>query len=178
MAEVILITGGARCGKSAEALRLAEGYAPRVFIATAEAFDEEMHARIARHQAERGDEWRTIEAPLDLAGAIGNVTDSRAAVVVDCLTVWLGNLMHYDESTTEDSAACAALLEALRLSSATRVILVTNEVGMGIVPEHPLARRFRDAAGRLNQRLATVANRLILVVCGQAITIKQKATYE
>jgi adenosylcobinamide kinase/adenosylcobinamide-phosphate guanylyltransferase len=178
MAEVILITGGARCGKSTEALRLAEGYAPRVFIATGEGFDEEMRERIARHKAERGDEWLTVEAPLDLAGAVGNVTDSRAAVVVDCLTVWLGNLMHYDESTTEDSPACAALLEALRLSSATRIILVTNEVGMGTVPEHRLARRFRDVAGRLNQRIAAVANRLILMVCGQATTIQQKATYE
>ena len=172
MAEVILITGGARCGKSAEALRLAEGYAPRVFIATAEAFDEEMHERIARHKAERGNGWRTVEAPMDLAGAIGKITDTHAVVVVDCLTVWLGNLMHYDESTTEDSPACAALLEALKLSSATRIILVTNEVGTGIVPEHPLSRRFRDVAGRLNQRLAAIANRLILVVCGQVITIK------
>lgn len=172
MAEVILIVGGARSGKSAEALRMAEGYPGRVFIATAEAFDEEMRERIARHRAERGDDWRTLEAPVDLAGAIRSVTDVRTTVVVDCLTVWLGNLMHHDDSTTEDSLPCIALLEALRLSSVARVILVTNEVGMGIVPEHALARRFRDVAGRLNQRVASIADRVILVVCGQALAIK------
>lgn len=172
MAEVILITGGARSGKSAAALWLAESYGPRIFIATAEVFDDEMSERIARHQAERGDGWRTIEAPRDLAAAIGSVTDPQAAIVIDCLTVWLGNLMHYDEATTVDSPACAALLEALRRSSAARIILVTNEVGMGIVPEYPLARRFRDVAGRLNQRIAAVADRVILAVCGQLLTIK------
>jgi len=172
MAEVILITGGARSGKSAAALRLADGYAPCVFIATADAFDDEMQERIARHQAERGDKWRTLDAPVDLAGAIGSVAAPQAAVVIDCLTVWLGNLMHYDQATTEDSPACAALLEALRLSPAARIVLVTNEVGMGIVPDNPLSRRFRDVAGRLNQRIAAAADRVILAVCGQLLTIK------
>ena len=172
MAEVILVTGGARSGKSAAALELAEGFTPKVFIATAEAFDDEMRDRIARHRAERGSEWRTIEAPLNLAGAVASVTDSEAVAVVDCLTVWLGNLLHHEASTTEDAPACTALLEALRLSSLARIVLVTNEVGMGIVPAHPLGRRFRDIAGRLNQRVAAVADRVILAVCGQLLTIK------
>ncbi len=172
MAEIILLTGGARSGKSAEALRLAEPFERRVFIATAEAFDDEMRERIARHRAERGDGWQTVEAPLDLAAAIEGIGDPRAAAVVDCLTVWLGNLMHRDESVTGNSPPCTALLDALRRSSAARIILVTNEIGMGIVPEYALSRRFRDAAGRLNQRVAALADRVILTVCGLPLTIK------
>lgn len=172
MAEIILITGGARSGKSAEALRLAKPYARRMFIATAEAFDDEMRDRIARHQAERGLDWETIEAPLDLAGAVRSVDDSNAALVVDCLTVWLGNWMHRDATTHEAASPCNDLLDALGQSPAGRIILVTNEVGMGLVPEYPLSRHFRDVAGRLNQRIAAIADRVILTVCGQTLTIK------
>lgn len=172
MAEVILVTGGARSGKSAEALRLAEGWGKQVFIATAEAFDDEMRLRIKHHRAERGRKWRTIEAPIDLAGAIRSAAVPEAVVVIDCLTVWLGNLMHQDASTTENAPACVALLDALRSSPAARIILVTNEVGMSIVPEHALARHFRDVAGRLHQRLAAHADRVVLVVCGLSIHLK------
>ncbi|MBS3800535.1 MAG: bifunctional adenosylcobinamide kinase/adenosylcobinamide-phosphate guanylyltransferase [Thioalkalivibrio sp.] len=172
MAEVILITGGARSGKSAEALRLTDGFARRVFIATAEAFDEEMRQRIERHQAERGNEWETVEEPLDLAGAVRRMDDPQSAVVIDCLTVWLGNLMHRDANTAEDAPSCAELVDALRRSCAGRVIVVTNEVGMGIVPEHALSRRYRDVAGRLNQRVAAIADRVILMVSGQPLVVK------
>ncbi|MBN2312184.1 MAG: bifunctional adenosylcobinamide kinase/adenosylcobinamide-phosphate guanylyltransferase [Candidatus Hydrogenedentes bacterium] len=172
MAEVILVTGGARSGKSALALQLTDGYAPRVFIATAEAFDDEMRERIARHRAERGPGWDTIEAPLDLAGAIRRAGAPGAAVLVDCLTVWLGNRLHHEPALAEDGAFPAELDAAIRESQAARLVLVTNEVGMGIVPENELARRFRDLAGRLNQRVAALANRVILSVCGQALTIK------
>jgi adenosylcobinamide kinase/adenosylcobinamide-phosphate guanylyltransferase len=172
MAEIILITGGARSGKSGAALRLANGYSPKVFIATAEAFDNEMQERITRHKAERGIDWSTIEAPLDLAKAIESTKSPQAAIVVDCLTVWLSNLMFHDESITEDSLPCSGLLDALRQSPVARIILVTNEVGMGIVPDHPLGRRFRDIAGRLNQRVGALAHQVIFVVCGQCLTIK------
>jgi len=172
MAEIILVTGGTRSGKSYTALRLAEGYKSKVFIATAEAFDDEMRLRIAKHKAERGNEWQTIEAPLDLSNAIANVHDSTAVIVVDCLTVWLSNLMYHNESITEDSLPCSTLLIALKQSCVARIILVTNEVGMGIVPNHPLGRRFRDIAGRLNQRVGTIANQVIFVVCGQCLVIK------
>lgn len=173
MAEIILLTGGARSGKSAEALRLAQPCERRVFIATAEPFDDEMRTRIDRHKAERGDRWETIEAPLDLAHAIRGVAGPNVAIVVDCLTVWLGNLMHHDDMTSEDAPACTELIEALRQSPAQRIMLVTNEVGMGIVPEHAISRRFRDVAGRLNQRIAATADYVILVVCGQRLMIKQ-----
>lgn len=172
MAEVILITGGARSGKSREALRLAEEFPRRVFIATAEPFDDEMRDRITRHQEERGSGWRTIEAPLDLAGALRSVGDLEAAVVIDCLTVWLGNLMHRDGEITEESPPCTDLLNALKRAESKRIILVTNEISMGIVPADALSRRFRDVAGRLNQRVAALADRVILTVCGLPVTIK------
>lgn len=175
MAEVTLITGGARSGKSAAALRLAKPYARRVFIATAEAFDEEMRQRITRHKAERGAGWETIESPLDLAGAIRSVDDGNAALVVDCLTVWLGNWMHRDATTDETAASCNDLIAVLQQSSAGRIVVVTNEVGLGIVPEYPLGRHFRDAAGRLNQRVAAVADRVILMVCGQSLVIRDSS---
>jgi adenosylcobinamide kinase/adenosylcobinamide-phosphate guanylyltransferase len=174
MAELILITGGARSGKSTKALELAEGFRRRVFIATAEAVDDEMRERISRHQAERGDDWETIEAPLDLAGAIRKVEEAGAAVVVDCLTVWLGNLMYHDPDLGETSPYRLQLLNALKTSSAGRIILVTNEVGMGIVPENTLARRYRDMAGRLNQDIAALADRVILSVCGQSLMVKDR----
>lgn len=172
MAEVILVTGGARSGKSKEALRRAENFSRRVFIATAEITDEEMRERIERHKKERSSGWETVEAPRDLPEAIRRITDPEAVVIVDCLTVWLGNLMHYDKTTTEDSRPCLDLLEALKASRAARVILVTNEVGMGIVPENELSRRFRDVAGRLNQRVAEIADSVILSVCGLTLQIK------
>jgi len=172
MAELILITGGARSGKSALALQLAEEYPRRIFVATAEAFDDEMRDRIARHQAERGASWQTVEAPLDLAGVIGRADHAGAVVVIDCLTTWLGNLMHYDPGLTEAAPCFQALLDALKTSSAGRVVMVTNEVGMGIVPENALARRYRDLAGRLNQKVAALADRVILTVCGQTMIVK------
>lgn len=172
MAHVILVTGGARSGKSAYALRRAEGFARRCFIATAVAFDDETRDRIARHREERGAVWETIEAPHDVAGVLNGIDDPRAAVVVDCLTVWMGNLMHADPACTETAPPCDALVDALGHSRAGTVILVTNEVGMSIVPENALARRFRDVAGRLNQRVAAAADEVVLTVCGQALVIK------
>jgi adenosylcobinamide kinase/adenosylcobinamide-phosphate guanylyltransferase len=178
MAGVILITGGARSGKSAEALKLTGGFPRRVFVATAEGFDDEMRHRIEQHQAERGKGIETVEEPLDLAGALGRLDDPRAAVIIDCLTVWLGNLMHRDPDATEDAPPCTELVEALRTSRAGRVIVVTNEVGMGIVPDRALSRRYRDAAGRLNQRIATVAERVVLMVSGQPLVVKQAGRRE
>jgi len=167
-----LVLGGARSGKSALAQRLAEAAAERaggapLMIATAEAFDDEMAARIARHRAERGEGWRTIEAPVDLAAAVRALAPGQVAVV-DCLTLWLSNLMHRGldvEATTR--ALIAAMADA-----PVDIILVTNEVGMGIVPESALAREFRDAAGRLNQVVAECAEAVIVMFAGQALWVK------
>jgi len=162
-----LVLGGARSGKSrhAEAL-VARHPAPWAYIATAEAWDDEMHARIAAHQARRGAEWRTIHAPLDLAAALGDA-GARPALV-DCLTLWLTNLMLGDH----DIGAATAALEAALDARAAPTVLVANEVGLGIVPENALARRFRDAAGVLNQRLAARAAAVHFIAAGLPLVLK------
>ncbi|HJZ84995.1 MAG TPA: bifunctional adenosylcobinamide kinase/adenosylcobinamide-phosphate guanylyltransferase [Polyangia bacterium] len=169
---MVLVTGGARAGKSAFARMRAEaaGGAPRLFIATAHAGDDEMRARIARHQRERGPTWRTVEAALDPASAVRAAADARV-VLIDCLTLWLSNLML---AGRDDEAIDAAAADLCATASAARcpLFVVTNEVGLGIVPEHPLARRFRDLAGLTNQRFAAAASELYLLVCGQPLRIK------
>jgi adenosylcobinamide kinase/adenosylcobinamide-phosphate guanylyltransferase len=178
MANLILITGGARSGKSAEALRLAEGFERRVFIATAEICDAEMRERITLHRKERGDDWETIEAPINLADAVRETGGPSTVIVIDCLTVWLGNLIHSDPNLHADAPPCMALLRALRESTAAQILVVTNEVGMSIVPQNAFARRYRDIHGRFNQRVAALADRVILMVCGQALSVKPKETQE
>jgi adenosylcobinamide kinase/adenosylcobinamide-phosphate guanylyltransferase len=164
-----LVIGGARSGKTRYALEqaLAPGAARRVMIATAQALDEEMAQRIARHRAERGEAWATVEAPLDLAGAVRRLEAGEAAVV-DCLTLWLSNLMLGDLDVV---AAVAETAQALAASPA-RIVVVTNEVGQGIVPDNALARRFRDEAGWMNQAMAAAADRVVLVSAGLPLVLK------
>ena len=133
-----------------------------MYVATAEALDDEMAARIAKHRAERGNEFVTIEAPLDLAGAIRSLACD--AIVIDCLTLWLSNSMGVPDKTEETIAVA--------LESTADVIIVTNEVGCGIVPESALAREFRDRAGRMNQRFAEAADEVYWMIFGQALRIK------
>jgi adenosylcobinamide kinase / adenosylcobinamide-phosphate guanylyltransferase len=165
-----LVTGGARSGKSAHAEALARATAlPRRYIATAQAFDDEMAARIARHRADRGEGWLTIEAPLDLgpalAGGAGTVT------LVDCLTLWLTNHL----LAGHDLAAKSLQLMDDLSQAPGPVILVTNEVGWGIVPDNALSRAFRDEAGRLNQRVAAHADRVVAVISGLPLMLKGTA---
>ncbi len=157
-----LVLGGARSGKSAYAERLLGAGS---YIATAEPGDAEMAARIAAHRARRGPQWRTVEAPLELAGAI------RAAappILVDCLTLWLANLFAAGRIPEHESEA---LLAALR-EAAGPVVLVANEVGLGLVPETALGRAFRDAAGRLNQAVAAAVQRVVFVAAGLPLVLK------
>jgi adenosylcobinamide kinase/adenosylcobinamide-phosphate guanylyltransferase len=164
-----LILGGARSGKSREAEALATASLPPWrYVATAEALDAEMAERIELHRKRRGDGWETHEAPLDLASAVAALASEPGPILVDCLTLWLSNLMLGDHDV---DAAVAALEMALDKARAP-VILVANEVGLGIVPENALARRFRDEAGRLNQRLAARADRVLLMVAGLKIEVK------
>jgi len=164
----ILILGGARSGKSGHAMMLAEQKTSRpVFIATAVAEDAEMGQRIDRHRRERGAHWTTVEAPFDLAGAIAGLTANDTAVV-DCLTLWLSNAMRENQ---DPAAEIADLLQAVGDSPA-RLILVSNEVGLGIVPATPLGRDFRDEQGRLNQRLAEIADQVILLAAGLPLILK------
>jgi adenosylcobinamide kinase/adenosylcobinamide-phosphate guanylyltransferase len=165
---VTLVLGGARSGKSryAESLVTARPQ-PWVYIATAEARDDEMVARIAAHQARRAEGWQTIEAPHELPEALRTAPQS-AAVLVDCLTLWLSNVMHakfdIDDITLK-------LEEALHARTGLTV-LVSNEVGLGIVPDNALARSFRDAQGLLNQRLGAIASRVVFMVAGLPLTVK------
>jgi len=165
-----LILGGARSGKSRLALQRAQATGqPVSFIATAQAHDTEMADRIARHQAERPAHWTTIEAPLDLAGAIRAAPSGM--VVVDCLTLWLTNwLCHPDPEGW--SSARAALLAVLTERMADDLILVSNETGLGIIPLGELTRRFVDEAGWLNQDLARLADEVIFVAAGLPLTLK------
>lgn len=177
MSRLVLVNGGARSGKSRLALRLAlERGSRRCFVATAEAFDAEMHARIERHRRERGSHFETVEAGLDLPEQLAQL-GTFDAVVVDCLTLFLSRVLLAVE--LEPRAAqerqCAAAVDAL-LEQARRLdgwlFVVTNEVGMGIVPESALGRVFRDAAGRANQRFAAAAQEIYLATMGLAIQLK------
>lgn len=164
-----LILGGARSGKSRHAQMLAEAFdGDLVFIATGEAFDAEMTQRIARHRADRGPRWRTIEAPLALADAIHDAAAPGRLLLVDCLTLWTSNLMH---AARDLSVETAALVTALGEAEGP-VLLVANEVGLGIVPDNALARAFRDAAGRMNQRIAAAADRVTFVAAGLPMRLK------
>ena len=167
MAQIVLVTGGARSGKSAIAEGKVLGFgAPAVYIATAQAFDAEMEARIATHQARRGPEWRTHAEPLELCAALA-ATDG-APRLVDCLTLWLSNLILGER----DLEAAAVALETALAQRSAPAVLVSNEVGLGIVPENALARRFRDAAGILHQRLAERAERVVFTVAGIPMVVK------
>ncbi len=171
---VTLILGGARSGKSRHAEILAEtGTGPCVYLATAQAGDAEMAARIAAHRARRGGRWSTLEEPLDLVQALKEVCAPDRAVLVDCLTLWLSNILGADRDPAAEFEALLAALPALR----GPVVFVSNEVGQGIVPANPLARRFVDEAGRLHQALAARADSVILMTAGLPLVLKgQPAT--
>ncbi|MGQ9371976.1 bifunctional adenosylcobinamide kinase/adenosylcobinamide-phosphate guanylyltransferase [Azospirillum sp. ST 5-10] len=168
-AEVTLVLGGARSGKSRHAEGLVTAAPPPwIYLATAEALDEEMRARIRLHRAQRAPGWTTVEEPLDLPGTLRRHGGEDACVLVDCLTLWVSNLMGAGRDV---GAATADLLAALDAVDG-RVVMVANEVGLGIVPDNPLARAFRDAAGRLNQAVAARAERVLFLVAGLPITVK------
>ncbi len=163
-----IILGGARSGKSSFAERLAVHYGKsRVYIATAQALDDEMRSRIERHISRRGAGWRTVEAPLDVASTVAKAAAGEV-LLLDCATLWLSNHLL---AGTDLSAATNGLLSALRACPAD-VIVVSNEVGFGIVPDTPLGRQFRDAQGRLNQHLAEWADLAVLVVAGIPLVLK------
>jgi len=173
---VSLVLGGARSGKSTHAEKLASGTLfgasprPAIYIATAEAGDVEMATRIMAHRARRGGTWTTVEEPLKLGEAIAVAAAHRQPVLVDCLTLWLSNLMQAGADLDE---AADRLLQALD-GLAAPLVFVSNEVGLGIVPETPLGRAFRDAQGRLNMRMAERADRVILMTAGLPLTLKDR----
>lgn len=164
-ARITLVLGGARAGKSRYALALLGG---GLFIATAEAGDAEMAERIAAHRAERGDAWTTLEEPLDLAAVLRRHAGDTRAILVDCLTLWLSNLMHRDRDIDVETNEMLAALD----QRAGETAFVANEVGLGIVPDNALARRFRDAQGTLNRRVAARADHVVFMAAGLPLTLK------
>jgi adenosylcobinamide kinase/adenosylcobinamide-phosphate guanylyltransferase len=164
---IVLIGGGSRSGKSTKALEIARSRGRRLgFIATADAFDDEMHERIGAHQRERGPDFTTIEERAELAAAIERHSAEFDAIIVDCLTIWLSNLM------LDGAEPRTGELIAAALAGPAQVIFVTNEVGCGIVPDNELGRRFRDEAGRLNQRVAEAASEVYWMIFGCALRVK------
>jgi adenosylcobinamide kinase/adenosylcobinamide-phosphate guanylyltransferase len=162
------IIGGARSGKSAHAEMLATALpSPWIYIATAQAFDAEMAERIAHHRARRGEGWETVEAPLDLADALATIP-AGAPLLLDCLTLWVSNNMLAEHQVEDASARLVEILSKPR----GPWFVVSNEVGMGIVPDTPLGRRFRDEQGRLNQKVAAVAQQVFLMVAGLPMQVK------
>lgn len=163
-----LLLGGARSGKSAHAEQLATAFPPPwTYIATAQAYDDEMVERIALHRVRRDDGWETLDAPLDLVGAIEGMPDGTP-LLVDCLTLWLSNHLLAEHDLERESERLADVLGKPR----GPWFVVSNEVGLGIVPDNALARRFRDAAGRLNQKIAARADRVLFMVAGLPMQVK------
>jgi len=169
------VLGGCRSGKSAYALKQADKTEalPKYFIATSVPEDREMHARVAKHRAERGSDWQTIEEPVNLGRTIRENSSKASVILVDCLTLWVSNLLHACRAQDDIEQAIQDLETALEKAGCP-VFLVSNEVGWGIVPENSLARRFRDLAGSVNQRIAAVADKVVLTVAGMDVQIKPK----
>ncbi|HKI04732.1 MAG TPA: bifunctional adenosylcobinamide kinase/adenosylcobinamide-phosphate guanylyltransferase [Thermoanaerobaculia bacterium] len=163
---ITFITGGARSGKSRYGLDLAGRYARPAFVATAEAFDEELRERIRRHREEREARYFTIEEPLDLAAALRRLPPETEIAIVDCLTVWLGNLLHHGQTENVDSFL------AVLADPPCPLVLISNEVGMGGIAMSPLGREFADRLGRLNQQVAARADRAVLIVSGLPLFLK------
>ncbi len=164
----LLVLGGARSGKSRFAQQLAEACeGPLLYVATGQALDAEMVSRIEAHQKVRGARWQTIEAPLDLADIVR--TEGKGVMLIDCLTLWASNLIFAER----DVAAATADLCAAITAAPGRIILVSNEVGLGIVPDNALARRFRDVAGTINQAVAQAADRVVFVAAGLPLWLKR-----
>jgi adenosylcobinamide kinase/adenosylcobinamide-phosphate guanylyltransferase len=168
---IILVLGGTSSGKSEAALRLAGARGPRAFVATGQGLDEEMAARIARHQAARQPDRETVEEPIDVEAWLAKSGAQYQTILFDCVTLWLSNLAGIGLDEQNILARTGALLEAMR-AAAARVVIVSNELGLGLVPAEPHARAFRDVAGRVNQQLAAEADEVHLVVSGLLLRLK------
>ncbi len=169
MTEIILLTGGARSGKSKMALQIASEQSTKIFVATAEPLDQEMAERIRLHRQERDQDWITIDEPVLLEKTLKE--NPKGIIVLDCMTLWLSNLLMRSYSEEQIKMEIERLSEALPKRNATTII-VTNEVGMGIVPERPSGRLFRDLAGLANQTIASIAHRVIFMVSGIPLFLK------
>jgi adenosylcobinamide kinase/adenosylcobinamide-phosphate guanylyltransferase len=169
----MLVAGGARSGKSTFALNICNGMQGRhIFIATAQAFDDEMHDRITRHREKRREGWNTLEESIEISARLGDIDDYDSVILIDCLTLWLNNLfMKYESDDETVYQKIDNLIEALA-DVRGKVIVVSNEVGMGIVPENKLARQYRDAAGYMNKRIGAIAKKVVITFAGLPLVLK------
>ncbi|KPK01248.1 MAG: hypothetical protein AMK71_06325 [Nitrospira bacterium SG8_35_4] len=171
--KLAFITGGARSGKSAFALREASGLkGKKAYVATAEALDDEMKERIRKHKAERGKDWDTYEEPLNIADTLQDIQGKYKGILIDCLTLWLSNTLLASQQPEESIDIFIDRLSSLNSADGLHLYIVANEVGMGIVPDNALSRQFRDLAGTLNQRVAGLADEVNLVIAGIPVRIK------
>ncbi|MBS3779787.1 MAG: bifunctional adenosylcobinamide kinase/adenosylcobinamide-phosphate guanylyltransferase [Desulfovermiculus sp.] len=173
MLDLTFILGGCRSGKSRHALELAEqsGVQDKFFLATCQAFDPEMQDRIAKHRSERGPGWTTLEEPLNIPVLLERTSCSSSLILLDCLTLWVSNLLMEDKDEAWIHAQLDSLEQGLQAAPGP-VLVVSNEVGQGIVPDNPMARRFRDLVGWMNQRVAAKANRVVWMVAGLPMRVK------
>ncbi len=178
--KVIFIIGGARSGKSSFALvRAAKIGGKKAFIATAEALDKEMRERIEKHKQARGNDWVTFEEPLKIGNIIKDIKDEYSTIVIDCLTLWLSNIMQRSNTTEFNTNIIETeikkiikVIKSIKCSNGCNMFIVSNEVGMSIVPDNELARRFRDLLGFLNQRVSDIADEVYLLIAGQSLKLK------
>jgi len=167
---ITLVIGGAKSGKSLYALNRASAYpGAKAYVATAQAFDAEMEERIKKHKMERGDGWHTFEEPLGIAATLKEITETHDVIVIDCLTLWLSNLLLGDADREKE---IKSFLSSLVVRHSSQVFIVSNEVGQGIVPDNALSRQFRDLAGHLNQKVAHIADEVYLITAGIPMRIK------
>lgn len=173
MKKIVLITGGARSGKSSFALENAsKSSGKKYFVATAEGYDEEMKQRIENHRKERSHHWITIEEPVNIWKVLTEIDRPDTVAILDCLTLWVSNLMKEDREATIMERSFKEFLDVLRQLKNLNLYIVTNDVGMGIVPENPLARIYRDMLGKLNQAVAELADEVYLMISGIALKVK------
>jgi adenosylcobinamide kinase / adenosylcobinamide-phosphate guanylyltransferase len=173
MSKVVMVTGGARSGKSRFAEKLAEGFAPlRGYLATGQAGDAEMAQRIARHRGRRGCEWETVEEPLEVVQAITRIDGVYTVLLLDCVTLWLSNLLFHCQGGAAEALQRVERFTESFATLKTPLVIVSNEVGMGIVPEHPLARSFRDLAGEANELIAARADEVYVTISGLPLKLK------
>ncbi|MEM7253079.1 MAG: bifunctional adenosylcobinamide kinase/adenosylcobinamide-phosphate guanylyltransferase [Pseudomonadota bacterium] len=178
------VLGGARSGKSRYAESVAEaahnraaGPSRRLYLATAEAFDREMQSRVAEHQRRRGSDWDTVDVPLELVRTLSTLGPTPTVGLLDCVSVWVGNLLHHERDVDAEVDQLIECVAALRARDELTLVVVGAETGLGIVPDNALARRFRDGSGRLNQRLAAMADRVVWVAAGIPVTIKDTTNH-
>ncbi|MCG8607780.1 bifunctional adenosylcobinamide kinase/adenosylcobinamide-phosphate guanylyltransferase [bacterium] len=168
---LVFITGGARSGKSRYALQLAQSYQKKTFLATGVITDNEMEDRVAHHRRERGSEWLTLEEPLEVAKQLEMQAQKVDLILIDCLTSWISNLLLADEDEIAILIKVGELLTWLKARTCA-IIVVSNEVGMGVVPDNPLGRKFRDLVGHANQEVARLADRSVLMVAGLPLDLR------